>query len=369
MNRIDSGSSSTETEPETLEATHGQGAPPLALIVIFHPDLERVGDRAFLGLLPAGEKVLVGRREPLFAPPRRGQLRGLGDRRLSRRGLELRGLDGGGVEIDAGAWSNSLHVGRRQLEGTVELSAEALERGVSLMLSRRVVLWLHRRETEADLTDGLGLVGESAGLVRLRNEIPAVAKASFPVLIRGETGTGKELVAQAIASHPANPRRSVPLVVRNMATIPRELAAAELFGAAAGAYSGQKGERRGAFREAHGGTLFLDEIGDTVPEVQPMLLRALESGEVVPLGQEKAERVDVRVLAATDLDLEDAVVSQRFRSPLRHRLAGYEIRIPPLRARKDDLGRLLVHFLRAGFDEVGELHRFEANRHAFPWLP
>ncbi|MEM1182207.1 MAG: sigma 54-interacting transcriptional regulator, partial [Acidobacteriota bacterium] len=279
------------------------------MTVVFHPDLERVGDRSFLGLLRPQDSIRLGRKEPGFAPPRRGRLRPLEDRRLSRRGIELRGRSDGGLDIDATDWSNSLQVGHQAVDESLVLSAASLEKGVSLMLSRRVVLWLQRSQVETDLTDGLGLVGESAGLVRLRNEIPAVAKASFPVLIRGETGTGKELVAQAIARHAENPRRGVPLVVRNMATIPRDLAAAELFGAAAGAYSGQKGERRGAFREADGGTLFLDEIGDTVPEVQPMLLRALESGEVVPLGQERAERVDVRVLAATDLELEDAVVS------------------------------------------------------------
>jgi two-component system nitrogen regulation response regulator GlnG len=155
-----------------------------------------------------------------------------------------------------------------------------------------------------------------------------------------------------------------------MAAIPASLAAAELFGAARGAYTGAERRRTGYFSRAQGGTLFLDEIGETPPEVQPLLLRALESGEIQPVGDETPVPIDVRVIAATDADLEAAVAGGRFRAPLLHRLNAYEIRIPPLRQRRDDLGRLLLHFLRQELKALREQRLLEYAGPGAPlWLP
>jgi two-component system nitrogen regulation response regulator GlnG len=186
------------------------------------------------------------------------------------------------------------------------------------------------------------------------------------VLIRGETGTGKELVASAI--HEAGARRSRPLVCVNLASLPAALAAAELFGATRGAFTGAARTQEGYFRRAHGGTLFLDEIGEAPTDVQVMLLRAIETGEIYALGAQRAEQVDVRLLSATDADLDAMVGNGGFRAPLLHRLAGYEIHLPPLRARRDDVGRLLIHFLGLELAEIGETDRLDRSEPE-PWLP
>src|SRR5262249_34932398 len=156
-------------------------------------------------------------------------------------------------------------------------------------------------------------------------------------------GTGKELVARAI--HESGRRRGAVCLSVNMGAIPPSLATSELFGAVRGAYTGAVRDHLGYFQRAHGGTLFLDEIGETPPEVQVMLLRVLEPGEVQRVGSPQTQKVDVRLIAATDADLERALHEGRFRAPLLHRLSGYEIYIPPLRERRDDFGRLLFHFL------------------------
>src|SRR4029077_13886298 len=165
-----------------------------------------------------------------------------------------------------------------------------------------------------------------------------------PVLISGESGTGKELVARAIAA--AGVRAGRPFVAVNMAALPPSTAPSELFGHRAGAFTGAARQRSGFFAQADGGTLFLDEIATAGLDVQAMLLRALETGETQPLGGESSERVDVRVVAATDEDLHRAMREGRFREALYHRLSACEITLTPLRERRDDLGRLLLHFVR-----------------------
>jgi two-component system nitrogen regulation response regulator GlnG len=154
-----------------------------------------------------------------------------------------------------------------------------------------------------------------------------------------------------------------------MAAVPPSLAAAELFGVAHGAYTGADRRRAGAFQRADGGTLFLDEVGETPPEVQALLLRALETGEIQPVGGDEIRRVDVRLIVATDADLETAVADGRFRSPLLHRLAGYEIRLPTLRERRDDFGRLFLHFLRGELATLGETSRLTPPPESRSWGP
>ncbi|PYQ61688.1 MAG: sigma-54-dependent Fis family transcriptional regulator [Acidobacteria bacterium] len=188
------------------------------------------------------------------------------------------------------------------------------------------------------------------------------------MLLRGETGTGKELVARAV--HEASPRRDEPCLSVNMGAIPPSLATSELFGAVKGSYTNSVRDHLGYFQRAHGGTLFLDEIGEASPEVQVMLLRVIETGEVQRVGAPGLQKVDVRLIAATDADLEDAIEEGRFRAPLLHRLSGYELMIPPLRERRDDFGRLFCHFLAEELRTIGEEHRLIPPEDTSPlWLP
>jgi DNA-binding NtrC family response regulator len=188
------------------------------------------------------------------------------------------------------------------------------------------------------------LVGRSRAMTEVFTSIARVADLEISVLIRGETGTGKELVARAI--HDASRRSAGPYVAINCAALPEGLLESELFGYEKGAFTGATRSSRGLFAAASGGTVFLDEIGDMPPSVQAKLLRVLEAGEVRPVGSADAWRVDVRVVAATHRDLEKAVADGAFREDLLYRLNTVTIELPPLRERAGDLPLLVDHFLR-----------------------
>ncbi len=338
------------------------------LTVLGHADLSRVGERVFLGELARGREARLSRQEPRFAAP--GAFRGepLADVFLSRRPLRFEPLPGGGVRLHRDGSPTRLAVDGAAVGESVTVPAAALDDGVVLDLAGRAVLLLHRRPAPApEPAAPFGLVGESAEMEAVREAIARVAPLPVPVLVRGETGTGKELVARALHEHGARARR--PFLAVNLGALAPSLAAAELFGSVRGAFTGAARDTPGYFIRADGGTLFLDEIGEAPSEVQVMLLRALESGEVVPVGGQTARKVDVRVVSATDADLEGAIRGGGFRSPLLHRLAGYSIRLPPLRHRREDLGRLLVLFLRRELERLGE--PFPAGDPAAPepWLP
>jgi transcriptional regulator with PAS, ATPase and Fis domain len=182
-------------------------------------------------------------------------------------------------------------------------------------------------------------VGTSAGALEVKRQARRAAQSASPVLLLGETGTGKELLAHAI--HAASPRAARPFVSVNMAAVPETLLEAEFFGVAPGAYTGaDKRGRDGKFKLADGGTLFLDELGDMPPSVQVKLLRALQEGEVEPLGSNKLVRFDVRVVAATSRDLQQMVREGSFREDLFYRLNVLPIRVPPLRERQADMALL-----------------------------
>jgi len=342
-----------------------------ALTLLAHPDPRRVGERVLLPALGSGRTVALSRLAPLFAQPGGGAERPLADSYLSRSPVQLiPGCAPGEQPVSVRLVAEG--GGRFDLLGASscgEVSAAGLERGAVVVLADRVALLLHLLPPVLPRgTDRFDLVGDSAALAFLRREIRRVAGLSTPVLLNGETGTGKELVARAI--HSAGPRRARPYLTLNLGAVPPALAASELFGAARGAFTGADRRRVGYFERADSGTLFLDEIGEAPPEVQVLLLRALESGEIQPVGAEAAQRVDVRVVAATDANLETAAAQGRFRAPLLHRLRGYEIRLPPLRERRDDVGRLLVHFLRQELAAMGEERLLDdPGPRSEPWLP
>jgi DNA-binding NtrC family response regulator len=187
------------------------------------------------------------------------------------------------------------------------------------------------------------LVGQSASMAELGEMIRLVAPRSTSVLIEGETGTGKEVVARAL--HRLSPRAAKPFAVLNCAAIPEALLEAELFGHTRGAFTGAVQARTGRIEAAHGGTLFLDEIGEMPLALQAKMLRFLECGELQRVGDNETLRVDVRVIAATHQPLEEKAREKTFRLDLYHRLAVFPIEVPPLRERREDIEALADHFL------------------------
>jgi DNA-binding NtrC family response regulator len=195
------------------------------------------------------------------------------------------------------------------------------------------------------------MVGASPSMRRLFETIDRVADTDVTVLVRGESGTGKELVANAL--HYRSPRRTKPLVKMNCAALSRELVESELFGHERGAFTGAVARREGKFEAAHGGTLFLDECGDMPSETQAKLLRALQEKEIERVGGNQPIRVDVRVIAATNQDLEAAVRAGRFREDLYYRLRVVELAIPPLAERREDIPLLVDRFLKDAATRFG----------------
>jgi formate hydrogenlyase transcriptional activator len=189
-----------------------------------------------------------------------------------------------------------------------------------------------------------GLIGSSPNFLTVLEQLGTVASVDCAVLIQGETGTGKEVIARAI--HDASARRQQPFVAINCAAIPAPLIESELFGHERGAFTGALTQRIGRFQSADGGTLFLDEIGELPLELQPKLLRAIQEQEFERLGSSQTTHVDVRIVAATNQNLEQMVTERRFRMDLYYRLNVFPILLPPLRERVSDIPLLLDHFLR-----------------------
>src|SRR5215471_12435889 len=241
--------------------------------------------------------------------------------------------------------------------------------------AERKRLILHTRALEAELrARGAGgstpLVGGSAEMKRLRELIMAAAPTSASVLILGESGTGKELVAQAI--HAASPRRDQQFLAINCSALTETLLESELFGYVKGAFTGADQSRTGFFEAADGGTIMLDEIGQAPATVQTKLLRVLQEGEVRPVGSTKVVPVDVRVIAATNVNLETAVREGKFREDLFYRLNVLPIRVPALRDRKEDIAPLAYYFLAQAGAKHGRTIReiapdALAALQAWPW--
>lgn len=187
------------------------------------------------------------------------------------------------------------------------------------------------------------LIGDSANMIALRRYVARVAMTDSNVLILGETGTGKELVAELI--HKSGARSDKPFVAVNAAAIPDSLFESELFGYEKGAFTGAYNKSLGKLRQAHCGTIFFDEIGDIGAGAQAKLLRAIESHEVYPLGATRGSQIDVRLIAATNRDIDALVGSQEFRQDLFYRLDVVRIEMPPLRSNREDIPKLLKHFV------------------------
>jgi two-component system response regulator HydG len=251
--------------------------------------------------------------------------------------------------------------------GDVESAVEAMQRGAFHYVTKPFELETLRRLVERaarerslsrenaqlrrTLRENLSahrLIGQSLPMRQLRSLIERVAVAGTPVLINGETGTGKELVALAI--HADGPRADKPFVAVNCAALPEPLLESELFGHARGAFTGALQSRRGLFLEANEGTLFLDEVGDLPLPLQGKLLRVLQSGEVRPVGSESARTVDTRCIAATHKDLTVLVDKGLFREDLFFRLDVLRVPVPALRERADDIPLLVEHFLRRSLE-------------------
>jgi diguanylate cyclase (GGDEF)-like protein len=230
----------------------------------------------------------------------------------------------------------------RLLSGPVRRSFRSAETTGELARLRRVLE--RTRDAEARTGDEeRGLLGASAAVKALHRAIDRAAANDLPVAVSGESGTGKELVARAI--HAGSARARGPFVAENVAALPETLLEAELFGHARGAFTGAGDDRAGLFEAAHQGTLFLDEVGEMSPRLQAKLLRVLQEKEVRRLGEEAPRKIDVRLVTATNKDLDALAREGRFRQDLLYRIRVFTIEVPPLRARREDVPRLLSHFL------------------------
>ena len=223
---------------------------------------------------------------------------------------------------------------------------------------------------EAGSEDGAELIGDAPAMQNVFKAIGRLSRSRITVLINGESGTGKELIARALHRH--SPRAARPFVALNMAAIPHDLMESELFGHEKGAFTGAQSTRIGRFEQSDGGTLFLDEIGDMPATLQTRLLRVLADGQFYRVGGHVPLTVDVRIVAATHQDLESLVEEKRFREDLFHRLNVIRIEAPPLRERREDIPRLLAHFLERAAAELDEEPKvmppaFAAHVAALPW--
>ncbi len=312
-----------------------------ALRIEWHRNVGRIGQVA---VLPTSEPSHVSRMSGPFDP--------VEDVVLSRAPFLTVVDRGGPVEIRPRQTKMSIEINGRPFAEALTFSEKEVSAGIIILLTHEIVVCLHRLEFPVERGPTLGLVGDSDAMERVRRQILSVADLDTTVLVRGATGTGKELVALAVRSR--SKRATRPFVRISLADVPGQTAASALFGHERGSFTGAAQAHPGLFLQADSGTLFLDEVALAAPEVQNMLLRVLETGEVRALGSNRDRKVDVRVIAATDERLEAAVGEGRFSEPLLYRLSGYEVRLPALRERREDVGALLLHFLRQELAAVGE---------------
>ncbi len=267
--------------------------------------------------------------------------------------LRMPGIDGLGLVEALRLWGHGVPILMISGFGTVDSAVRALHLGADDflvkpvepdVLSARVSELLERRpQAKAEDATAPGIIGRSGAMRALLERIARVAPTETTVLVTGETGVGKELVARAV--HLGSPRRDDPFLAVNCAALAEGLLESELFGHVRGAFTGAMRDRAGVFEAANGGTLFLDEIGATSPALQSRLLRALQEREITRVGSTTAVPVDVRVIAATNRDLRTLVDDGRVREDLYYRLAVFPLAVPPLRERTSDIPLLVEHAL------------------------
>lgn len=302
------------------------------LTVAYHPDFARIGERF---IIEGDDEIAVSRLEPNFEQVRGPLARPLGDRRLSRSPVAF--CRRGSTLLVVPSKAGLLTVAGESRDKATTVSSDELAAGVVICLSQRVVLVAHLVAVHGR-SPALDIVGESDAIELVRRSIAHAAELELAVLITGETGSGKETAARAL--HRSGAGDGAAFVAVNMAALSTETAAAALFGVAGDP------QRPGLIGHAAGGTILLDEIGETPAAVQSMLLRVIESRAYRPSGGASEQPIDARIVAATDRALADAVDRGTFRAALLHRLAAYEIAVPPLRQRREDIARLVVHFAR-----------------------
>jgi len=242
---------------------------------------------------------------------------------------------------------------KRQEELNVRLEQEVAAQNEEMEAYRKRLRAIKPREKYR--FDYSNIIGYSPAIREIFSILDRIIPTDFPVLIQGESGTGKELIARAI--HENGPRSTRPFLVENCSAVPESLLESELFGHVKGAFTGADRTRDGLFQRAHKGSLFLDEIGEMAQSMQTKLLRALQEGEVRKVGAGSIEKVDVRIIAATNRDLKREVEEGRFREDLFYRLNVVGIRVPPLRERREDIQPLLEHFLEQACTEAGVPHK------------
>ena len=272
----------------------------------------------------------------------------LSDKTVSRKHLMAELVGDEVMMVDQGS-TNGTFIGGSRFEKI------AIGFGAEFKLGRTVIKFLPDEEIvepEPSPEAAFGsIVGADTKMRQLFKLLADVAATNATVLIEGETGTGKELIAEEIHNH--SPRRDGPFVVFDCGSVPRELIESMLFGHVKGSFTGAVGDRKGAFAEAHGGTIFLDEIGEMALDLQPSLLRVLDKRAVRKVGSNTYEKIDVRVVAATNRDLRQEVAKKAFREDLYYRLAVIRVSVPPLRERGADIPLLVGHFIQSFGPQLG----------------
>ena len=287
----------------------------------------------------------------------------LSDKTVSRKHVMAELVGDEVMMVDCGSTNGTFIQGSRFEKISIGFGAE-------VKLGRTVIKFLPDEEVvepEPSHDSAFGsIVGFDTKMRQLFNLLTDVAATNATVLIEGETGTGKELIAEEIHNH--SPRRDGPFVVFDCGSVPRELIESMLFGHVKGSFTGAVTDRKGAFAEAHGGTIFLDEIGEMALDLQPSLLRVLDKRAVRKVGSNTYEKIDVRVVAATNRDLRAEVAKKTFREDLYYRLAVIRVSVPPLRERGSDIPLLVQHFINSfnGGLNVTPEDMAKLQRHSWP---
>lgn len=344
-------------DPSTQDSSdiqYSPGASNFVLTILHHPDGRRVGERASVAELVGGLPVAISRTQPDFRATSHGTCRSLEHPRLSRTPVWLR-ISGGSLSLTPARADMRVTVDDQLIGGGCRVELDRIrQRGIFVALGGCVLLWLSEAVPGQVALSDYGIHGISQPMRTLFDTVQRVAQLSGPVLIGGESGVGKELIARTV--HRLSPRSRQPWFKVDMATVPPAMVANELFGHGPRRLSGSSHEQIGGFARAHRGALFINEIGETPLALQPQILRALEDGEIRPVGMQP-RKVDVRLLASTELDLTTLAAAGKFRRSLLHRLQQSALHVPPLRERPVDIPMLLHLFLRARLREFGATSR------------